>query len=79
MLLRHFTWTSQIWVSSFLKITLALANRAAEVDEWKQRYEAAIKATGQVLYDWDFQSNAVIWGGQCEDVLGILQPRCPIP
>jgi len=56
-----------------------LANRAAEVDEWKQRYEAAIKATGQVLYDWDFQSNAVIWGGQSEDVLGILQPRCPIP
>ena len=39
MLLRHFTWTSQIWVSSFLKITLDQLCEAA-IRDTIERFEA---------------------------------------
>jgi PAS domain S-box-containing protein len=54
-----------------------LEHRAAEVAEWKHRYEAAIKATGQVLYDWDSRSDEVIWGGQSEEVFGYSPEEMP--
>ncbi|VTR93797.1 multi-sensor hybrid histidine kinase : PAS/PAC sensor hybrid histidine kinase OS=Desulfococcus oleovorans (strain DSM 6200 / Hxd3) GN=Dole_1520 PE=4 SV=1: PAS_3: PAS_3: PAS_4: PAS_8: PAS_4: PAS_3: HisKA: HATPase_c: Response_reg [Gemmata massiliana] len=46
-------------------------SRAAdEVRAWKARYEAAVKAAGQVLYDWDIVTNRVEWGGSCLATLG---------
>ncbi len=44
-----------------------LAERA--VVEWRNRYEAAIYASGQILYDWDPRTNAVTYGGNFEAVL----------
>jgi len=40
-----------------------------EIAEWKQRYEATIHASGQILYDWNPYTNHVSYGG---DVLRIL-------
>ncbi len=42
----------------------------AELVEWKARYEAAVQATGQVLYDWDTTTNEVVYGGNCAAILG---------
>jgi len=43
---------------------------AAEIEEWKDRYEAAVMASGHVLYDWDPVSNDVTYGGGVEEILG---------
>ena len=42
----------------------------AELAEWEARYEAAVQATGQVLYDWDIATNEVVYGGNCAAILG---------
>jgi len=42
----------------------------AHIQEWKNRYEAAILATGNILYDWDIDKNKVIYGGDLENTLG---------
>ena len=46
------------------------AEAEVEIGEWKARYDAAARATGQVLYDWDRASNQIIWSGSTQDVFG---------
>ncbi|HEV8717387.1 MAG TPA: PAS domain S-box protein [Candidatus Binatia bacterium] len=55
----------------------ALQRAAAELAEWKSRYEAAVQATGQVLYDWNSQTDAVLWGGNTEQLLGYALDELP--
>ena len=44
---------------------------AAAVDrEWKNRYEAVVRASGQLLYDWNPRTGEVIFGGDLERSLG---------
>ena len=44
---------------------------AASLDrEWKNRYEAVIRASGHLLYDWNPQTNEIIFGGDTERTLG---------
>ena len=38
--------------------------------EWANRYDAAIRASGQVLYDWDSRTNEVTYAGDLHRVLG---------
>jgi PAS domain S-box-containing protein len=38
--------------------------------EWAARYEAAVMATGQVLFDWDTITDDVTFGGHPEKVFG---------
>ena len=42
----------------------------AKLVEWTNRYDAAVEATGQILYDWDTASDFVTFGGSCEAILG---------
>jgi PAS domain S-box-containing protein len=55
----------------------ALQHAAAEVAEWTRRYEAAVQATGQVLYDWNSQTDAVLWDGNTEQMLGYTHDELP--
>jgi len=41
-----------------------------DLQEWKNRYEAAIKSSGQVLYDWDTRTSEVTYGGELTEILG---------
>jgi PAS domain S-box-containing protein len=43
---------------------------ADQLREWKDRYEAAVLATGQVLYDYDAAADRVTYGGDVAGVLG---------
>jgi len=42
----------------------------AGVVEWKNRYEAAVQASGNILYDWNADTGEVIYGGSVEKILG---------
>ncbi len=42
----------------------------ADVLEWKNRYEAAIQASGHILYDWDPTADEITYGGNVEKTLG---------
>ena len=56
-------------ICSFVDVTArreALRNLTASTN----RYEAAVRASGQILYDWDPVSNDVIYGGDYERILG---------
>jgi PAS domain S-box-containing protein len=55
----------------------ALQHAAAEFAEWTRRYEAAVQATGQVLYDWNSQTDAVLWDGNTEQMLGYAPDELP--
>ncbi len=47
-----------------------LRHHSAELAEWKNRYEAVIQASGQILYDWNSQTNDITYGGDLERILG---------
>ncbi len=38
--------------------------------EWANRYNAAIQASGQVVFDWDTLSGEIAYGGEIEHLLG---------
>ncbi len=38
--------------------------------DWKLRYETAVEASGNILYEWDVEKDNVIFGGDLEKVLG---------
>jgi len=40
------------------------------IEEWRNRYQIAVKASGHILYDWDSVTNEVVYGGNLEAVLG---------
>ncbi len=42
----------------------------AEAQQWRARYDAAVKASRQALYDWDTATNEIVWGGAAGEVLG---------
>ncbi|HEU4530060.1 MAG TPA: PAS domain S-box protein [Steroidobacteraceae bacterium] len=46
------------------------AEAEIEIGEWKARYDAAARASGQVLYDWDRATNHIIWSSATQDVFG---------
>ncbi len=44
---------------------------SAAVDrEWKNRYEAVVRASGHLLYDWNPQTGKIIFGGDLERSIG---------
>jgi len=42
----------------------------AEILAWKNRYEAAVRASRQIIYDWDPKTNRVTFGVNIETILG---------
>jgi PAS domain S-box-containing protein len=46
------------------------AEAEVEIGEWKARYDAAARASGQVLYEWERARDHIIWSGSSEHVFG---------
>jgi PAS domain S-box-containing protein len=55
-------------ICSFTDITECKQTLAA-LKEWQSRYDAAMRASGQVFYDWNTVTNEITWGGD-ERLLG---------
>ena len=47
-----------------------LAEREAILNEWKNRYETAAQASGQILFNWQPATGMMTWGPHLEDILG---------
>ena len=41
-----------------------------DLSEWTSRYEAAILASGSILYDWDPVTDEIIYAGAVDSILG---------
>jgi PAS domain S-box-containing protein len=60
-------------VSQIIEYSLDITDRKQSqllIQEWKNRYEGAIMASGHILYDWDSKTNEVSYGGNLEQILG---------
>jgi PAS domain S-box-containing protein len=55
-------------ICSFTDIT-ERKRMLAELTEWKSRYDAAMRASGQIFYDWNTVTNEITWGGE-QNILG---------
>lgn len=54
-------------------VELDLQRAVAELTEWKNRYEAAGQINGLLLYEWNSQTEDVIWGSNVEQVFGYAE------
>ena len=61
------------WMESLARADAAVAESAA----WRHRYEAAILASGQLLYDWDPHRDEVQYAGAFERMLGYTDAELP--
>jgi two-component system, cell cycle sensor histidine kinase and response regulator CckA len=52
-----------------------LRSHSAALGEWKNRYQALIQASGQILYDWNLDTNDIQYGGNVEQILGYSPPE----
>jgi PAS domain S-box-containing protein len=60
-------------VARMAGITMDIDDRKRAQDaatEWSARYEAAVRASRQLLYDWDPRTNTLVWGGNATEILG---------
>jgi PAS domain S-box-containing protein len=47
-----------------------LQQNAAELERWKKRHDAVVRASGQILYSWNVRTNTIAWSGNYKHVLG---------
>ncbi|MBD3885142.1 PAS domain S-box protein [Phormidium tenue FACHB-886] len=48
-----------------------------ELVEWQDRYQAAGRASGQMLYEWNAATNRSRWGPNTEEILGYTAAEMP--
>lgn len=66
-------------VAAALISTDITKRKAAEADllAWKNRYESVIRASGQIIYDWNPLRNTLTFGGCVEKMLGFKPEEMP--
>ncbi len=48
-----------------------------ELKKWRKRYELAEQASGQMIYEYNFLTDSVIWGANATLILGYAEPDLP--
>ena len=48
-----------------------------ELAQWRKRYELAEQASGQMIYEYNFLTNSVIWGANASLIVGYAEPDLP--
>lgn len=57
-------------ISALKQAEAAATANLAEAERWRSRYEAAVRASRQVLYDYDFKADRSVWFGDALAILG---------
>ena len=70
MLAHHGTDGEMEFFSTICRDISDRKQKELERIEWANRYDAAIRASGQVLFDWDSTSGAITYGGDVHRLLG---------
>ncbi|NMF57830.1 PAS domain S-box protein [Pseudanabaena yagii] len=52
-------------------------NQLAELTTWRNRYEAAERASGQMLYEYNYVNDAIVWGANAELITGYSPASMP--
>lgn len=52
--------------------------REIELAEWRDRYQLAEQASGQVLYEYHFAEDRIIWGTNAQEILGYAPEQLPL-
>ncbi len=55
-----------------------IQQQVVELREWRHRYEAAGRASGQILYEYDFIRGVITWGANTEIILGYTHAELPL-
>lgn len=48
-----------------------------DLNTWRNRYEAAGEASGQILYEWDLEADVAVYGANTERILGYANAEMP--
>jgi PAS domain S-box-containing protein len=71
VLLSHQTPRGEVeFLSTICRDITDRKQRELERIEWANRYDAAIRASGQVVFDWDPQNGTITYGGDVDRLLG---------
>jgi len=70
LILSHFGENGVEFISSIMRDISSRKREEVARIEWANRYDAAIRASGQLLFDWDSISNEITYGGNTEQILG---------
>ena len=71
VVLAHFGADGEVdFISTFCRDISDRKLKELERIEWANRYNAAVRASGQVVFDWDTQSGEIAYGGEIEQLLG---------
>ncbi|MFM7440770.1 MAG: PAS domain-containing protein, partial [Snowella sp.] len=48
-----------------------------ELAQWRKRYELAEQASGQMVYEYNFVTDSILWGANASLILGYAEPDLP--
>jgi len=57
---------------------ILIQQQVSELREWRHRYESAGRASGQILYEYDFINGVITWGANTELILGYTHAELPL-
>ena len=60
---------SEVYEGTLIDITQTKLNNLA-IEDWKRRYDAAVLASGQIIYDCNLVSGQTTFGGALQEILG---------
>ena len=66
-----------VWYGTVEEITQNKL-REIELSEWRDRYRLAEQASGQVLYEYRFAEDQIIWGTNAQGILGYAADQLPL-
>jgi signal transduction histidine kinase/CheY-like chemotaxis protein len=70
-------YLASIVVTTLFSAALLVERQEAvrETEEWRNRHEAVIRASGNLLYEYNLDDGNVVWDGDTQSVLGVTPER----
>ena len=78
-IIRILTILSQTITNTQARIEVENIRKQNEIElaQWRKRYELAEKASRQMIYEYNFLTDSMIWGANASLILGYAEPDLP--